>query len=248
MFKYVGAIANKEENLWVKWVHSVYLKQEDWWSYEASPQGSWYWKQVVAAKNQIQSLMDAQQFTQGKYQISLGYQLLCPSNSRVNWSNEVWGRFNTPKHSFIMWIAIEQRLRTRDRLHKFGVIDDSSCLLCHGQEESNAHLFFGCPFSKACLVEIKNWMLWHTTTDSATKLVRWIAPSKVSKFRKKVMAAALASLIYHVWKSRNNKVWNDKCDDVENVVNRVKETTKVRIIVVWPKKVSKIDTTWFHTL
>ncbi|XP_059281208.1 uncharacterized protein LOC132034887 [Lycium ferocissimum] len=37
--KYVWNIANKVDNLWVKWVNHVYLKGEDWWQY-SPPQNS----------------------------------------------------------------------------------------------------------------------------------------------------------------------------------------------------------------
>ncbi|XP_062080693.1 uncharacterized protein LOC133785478 [Humulus lupulus] len=52
--KYVSDIAAKKENLWVKWIHSVYLKGEYWWDYEASLQASWkmgfiYFSPVVIA-------------------------------------------------------------------------------------------------------------------------------------------------------------------------------------------------------
>uniref|UniRef100_A0A803PHP5 Reverse transcriptase domain-containing protein n=1 Tax=Cannabis sativa TaxID=3483 RepID=A0A803PHP5_CANSA len=33
--KHVWAIATKKDNLWVKWVHNVYIEDEDWWGYEA---------------------------------------------------------------------------------------------------------------------------------------------------------------------------------------------------------------------
>uniref|UniRef100_A0A803PLA9 Uncharacterized protein n=1 Tax=Cannabis sativa TaxID=3483 RepID=A0A803PLA9_CANSA len=32
MFKYVWAIANKEDNMWVRWIHSVYIQGEDYWA------------------------------------------------------------------------------------------------------------------------------------------------------------------------------------------------------------------------
>ncbi|XP_060968611.1 uncharacterized protein LOC133036135 [Cannabis sativa] len=45
--KYVWAIANKEDNLWIKWIHCVYIKGEDWWDYQAPQQASWYWKKLI---------------------------------------------------------------------------------------------------------------------------------------------------------------------------------------------------------
>uniref|UniRef100_A0A803NRV3 Reverse transcriptase domain-containing protein n=1 Tax=Cannabis sativa TaxID=3483 RepID=A0A803NRV3_CANSA len=60
LYKYVWALANKEDNLWVRCAHSVYIKLEDWWDYKFPQNGSWYWKQVVYAKDQIKSMMDIQ--------------------------------------------------------------------------------------------------------------------------------------------------------------------------------------------
>ena len=40
--KIVWAIADKKDLLWVKWVHGRYLKGQDWWDYQASPDSSWY--------------------------------------------------------------------------------------------------------------------------------------------------------------------------------------------------------------
>jgi len=36
--------------LWVKWVHGKYLKQQDWWDYQAPFDCSWYWKKIMKNK------------------------------------------------------------------------------------------------------------------------------------------------------------------------------------------------------
>ncbi|XP_062088887.1 uncharacterized protein LOC133795454 [Humulus lupulus] len=54
--KYVWAIANKEDNMWVKWIHTVYIKQEDWWDYKAPSTSSWYWKQIVRVKDELKDI------------------------------------------------------------------------------------------------------------------------------------------------------------------------------------------------
>uniref|UniRef100_A0A803P9A8 Reverse transcriptase domain-containing protein n=1 Tax=Cannabis sativa TaxID=3483 RepID=A0A803P9A8_CANSA len=52
------AIANKEDNLWIRWIYCVYMKGVDWWSYQAPPQASWYWKKLVAVKNQVKEIWE----------------------------------------------------------------------------------------------------------------------------------------------------------------------------------------------
>ncbi|XP_060960653.1 uncharacterized protein LOC133031221 [Cannabis sativa] len=78
VFKYVWAIATKEDNLWVKWIHSVYIKGKDWWSYEIPQTGSWYWRKIVALKGTLLNLVDPITFTT-KYKVADGYKWLCPT-------------------------------------------------------------------------------------------------------------------------------------------------------------------------
>ena len=47
-----------------------------------------------------------------------------------------------PKHSFCAWLAIRDRLSTRDRLSRWDRSIPLSCLLCGGNYESRDHLFF----------------------------------------------------------------------------------------------------------
>uniref|UniRef100_A0A803QQN4 Reverse transcriptase domain-containing protein n=1 Tax=Cannabis sativa TaxID=3483 RepID=A0A803QQN4_CANSA len=42
--KYVWAVETKQDSLWIKWVHVVYLEQKKWKEYEAPTTSSWYWK------------------------------------------------------------------------------------------------------------------------------------------------------------------------------------------------------------
>lgn len=44
--KYVWNIAQKADNLWVKWKSTVYLKNKDWWQYTCPTDSCWYWKKV----------------------------------------------------------------------------------------------------------------------------------------------------------------------------------------------------------
>ncbi|KAM6587728.1 hypothetical protein CsatA_010333 [Cannabis sativa] len=248
LFKYVWAIANKEDNLWVRWIHNVYLKEEEWWSYKAPNQGSWYWKQIVAAKDQLKGLIDTQQFTSNRYTISLGYSLLCPPQTKVTWSNEVWGRFNIPKHSFITWLSVQNRLKTKDRLHKLHIAADATCSLCSRHEESVRHLFFNCQLAQECVNQVKRWLSWDVLSNDLNKLLRWINRAKISSFKKKVLAAVVAGLVYSIWHTRNDKLWNNRINNVDAIVKKVQLTVKHRIDSLCPKKVSQIDREWYQNL
>ncbi|XP_048493001.1 uncharacterized protein LOC125493579 [Beta vulgaris subsp. vulgaris] len=46
-------VAQKKDNLWVKWVSTVYIKEAAWDSYEAPITTSWAWKHICRAKNDL---------------------------------------------------------------------------------------------------------------------------------------------------------------------------------------------------
>ncbi|XP_062099719.1 uncharacterized protein LOC133805553 [Humulus lupulus] len=74
--KYIWAVAEKKDDLWVKWVHHVYIKQVDWWNYIAPASSSWYWKKVVEVKEKFKNLFSLPQVKPERYQIRYGYNII----------------------------------------------------------------------------------------------------------------------------------------------------------------------------
>ncbi|XP_062075390.1 uncharacterized protein LOC133779445 [Humulus lupulus] len=245
MFKYVWAVAAKEDNLWVRWVHSVYIKDGVWWDYIAPVHGSWYWRKVVAIKDQVKTLVDLALFPQRKYKIAEGYKLLSPVHEQVNWSKEFWGRLNTPKHSFILWLAIQDRLKTKARLYRFNVLPEARCQFCKVADETTTHLFFDCPFSSECLQQIKSCVCWGISACQLPCIMRVIGRMKATRFRKMVLSAIIAALVYHLWRARNESLWLSSLDNPTSIVQKIKAASKIRIQSVWPKKVSAKDFEWY---
>ncbi|GKA88883.1 RNA-directed DNA polymerase, eukaryota, reverse transcriptase zinc-binding domain protein [Tanacetum coccineum] len=65
---------------------------------------------------------------------------------RTYWCNK---KGKEKQHAFITWLAVKERLKTRDRLVKWFSINDKSCLLSGLSDESHSHLFFSCPYSRS---------------------------------------------------------------------------------------------------
>uniref|UniRef100_A0A803Q6E2 Reverse transcriptase zinc-binding domain-containing protein n=1 Tax=Cannabis sativa TaxID=3483 RepID=A0A803Q6E2_CANSA len=182
VIKNIWAIASKKDNLWVKWVHNVYINKDSWWEYEAPIQSSWYWKKLVELKNEWKDQINTSQFAAGNYKISDVYNHMTVGNQVCHWSKQVWSRMNIPKHSFLLWLAVQDRLKTRRRLVRFQIATDAQCILCNESDETAEHLYFCCKFSKECLEQVKAWLGWGATTISLQEIIRWINRAKKSKF------------------------------------------------------------------
>ncbi|XP_074314302.1 uncharacterized protein LOC141649514 [Silene latifolia] len=83
-----------------------------------------------------------------------------------------------------------------------GIIQANVCFLCGCNAEIVEHLFFLCPFSSRCLELVAAWLKISLPDQGVIEW--WVQQRARSLLLKQVLAVALASLIYHVWMSRNN--------------------------------------------
>ncbi|KNA11184.1 hypothetical protein SOVF_137540, partial [Spinacia oleracea] len=90
--KQAWAIANKQDNLWVRWIHSVYVKEKAWDQFTAPTAASW-----VVKKNCCSAHLQSTQWMHApKYSIKGTYQLLRTQGETVKWQHWVWNRFSIP--------------------------------------------------------------------------------------------------------------------------------------------------------
>ncbi|XP_020249389.1 uncharacterized protein LOC109826779 [Asparagus officinalis] len=115
-----------KEILWVKWIHGNYLKHWDVWHVKAKKGDSWMWKQLLKCRdkalNKVGGIDNLKQFLSACYknskiQLSAVYTTFSPFSQNVPWINTVWGKLNYPRHSFVMWLAMLNRLFTGKLIH-----------------------------------------------------------------------------------------------------------------------------------
>ncbi|XP_074310286.1 uncharacterized protein LOC141646187 [Silene latifolia] len=145
--KYAWWVANKEDHLWVRWVHAVYIKSSSWWEYISGSGCSWAWRKICQVKQLLKPYL-SNLFSEEHYTITAGYQWLKPTAGQVPWYPWMLNQWLIPRHHFMCWLLAQRRLLTQDRLLRMRIIQSNSCFLCGMQEENLNHLFFECPFSE----------------------------------------------------------------------------------------------------
>ncbi|CAN1348968.1 hypothetical protein LINPERPRIM_LOCUS41661 [Linum perenne] len=75
-------------------------------------------------------------------------------NDPVSWSDLVWKRPIIPSHCFLSWMVMVKATVTKDKLCKWGLINDDTCDLCVGFPEDFDHVFSGCDYSRAVLLQL----------------------------------------------------------------------------------------------
>ncbi|KAL0726214.1 hypothetical protein Bca4012_022307 [Brassica carinata] len=120
----------------------------------------------------------------------------------VPWHKTIWFKQRIPKHAFLAWISIRDRLPTRDRLIAWGMDVPSSCLLCSAADESRDHLFWSCSFS----LQVWNTFFSRTNLNPPVTFeaaVSWIRSCSANVRVRTICNLLLHAVCYVLWKERN---------------------------------------------
>ncbi|XP_071695705.1 uncharacterized protein [Rutidosis leptorrhynchoides] len=176
------------ESLWYNWVNLVKLKGKSIWEIEDKQSDSWGWKQLLLLRDKVRNhvaedIDGSVKWITNKgnkvpYKTSQAWVDLTASTITVPWHHVVWFPQANPKHAFIMWLAVKERLTTHDKLMKWYPSKSFKCALCDKEEDYISHLFFGCEFSK------KKYQIW----DVINRLT-------------------VAAAMYHIWQERNCRIF-----------------------------------------
>lgn len=90
----------------------------------------------------------------GVFTIKSAWEFLIPKKPDNNLHHLLWFKGHIPRHSFILWLASLDRLRTMDRLH--GGVPTTTCILCGIHMETHEHLFFECSYTGLVWMSIYN--------------------------------------------------------------------------------------------
>lgn len=79
------------------------------------------------------------------FSVKKSWECLREEYDKVSWAKMIWF---SQCISFVVWLAVQDRLKTQDKLLAWGVKKSLICPLCKTVRDSKDHLFFDCKFSK----------------------------------------------------------------------------------------------------
>ncbi|XP_009124648.1 uncharacterized protein LOC103849672 [Brassica rapa] len=142
------------------------------------------------------------------FRSSSTWEILRPRQEEVDWCDVVWFKGAVPKHSFTMWVTNYDRWPTRDRLASWGLPVTTDCPFCSRCLETGDHLFLRCEYSRQVWREI--FVRCHPPLSPLSdwpELLSWIRAAASTKL-KLLRKLATQTIIFHLWKQRNNLTHN----------------------------------------
>ncbi|XP_074291720.1 uncharacterized protein LOC141618508 [Silene latifolia] len=234
--KYIWWLAQKQDRLWVKWIHAVYMKNGDWHSYTPKVGASWAWRKLYGIKEKLKSGYVEEWWLslENCYSVQQGYQWLGVQVTKVDWVPFVWNNISLPKYCFLGWLVVHGRLLTKDRLKKMQICADIGCVLCGREDESHKHIFFECVYSKICLGLLNQ--LLNVSIPTSEFIQWWLKKRFKSLLRKKLVAAGMQALLYRIWEQRNKCRMEERLARPEVLIWAVKSDILIRMQVMQRKR------------
>lgn len=139
--------------------------------------------------------------TAGNYSIRSTYNQLRGEFPKLTWRRMICNNQGSPKWIFILYLALQNRLYTKDRLRKWGM---QVTPLCDQEMDEHQHLFFACIYSAGIWRKLLAWQRINWQIFGWKEEVDWAVQHANGKDPKaEVYRLIMAGAIYHLWMERN---------------------------------------------
>ncbi|GJX27994.1 RNA-directed DNA polymerase, eukaryota, reverse transcriptase zinc-binding domain protein, partial [Tanacetum coccineum] len=163
--------------------------------------------------------------------------------NKVHWDKLVWFSQCIPRHTFIMWLAIKEKLVTQDKLIKWYPQKVVCCPFCQRIPDSHEHLFFQCkPVAEV-------WKIVKGRARIKTNAVKWADIIKdMAKTTNQnsiwniIGKLCLAATVYYVWQERNGWIFNKESRDCDTLIKLIFEDVRARLMSLKTKTSDVMET------
>ncbi|XP_021850218.1 uncharacterized protein [Spinacia oleracea] len=204
ILKLLWALAFKPDALWVKWVNAYYIKGKNMFTMALPTSASWVIKKIWSSIELLDRNSECKKvfFAIGSFSIRKLYAALIGQFPKVTWRRLVCNNLASRKSLFILWLAVQGRLPTKDRLQHWGISTDGMCTLC-GQVWQQV----------LQLLKIQRPSLGFEQEIQFAVRMR-----KRSTGINKVFAVVFAEVVYGLWIQRNQRVFAGHIQTPDQIV------------------------------
>ncbi|CAN4117930.1 unnamed protein product [Withania somnifera] len=213
--KLLWNLCKKKDKLWVEWIHTYYGK-EGVWGVQAK-QASWIVQRILKAHKHLQEA---------------GYNessVLSMDNYSIKQISKKLRGDRSKKWLFSLYIALNRRLATKDRLAHWGLVDSLTCPLCQVDDEDIDHLLFKCPYAAGVWSKMLTWQGINRASMQWQDEVQWaIRYMKGRSSRAQVYRLTMAGTIYFLWLERNDRIFKHKQKTMELLIRQIVQAVHSR--------------------
>ncbi|MFS8018578.1 putative reverse transcriptase zinc-binding domain-containing protein [Helianthus anomalus] len=191
----------------------------------SGPRILWDWVRPISNDQENHELQDISALLSA-ISVSSGLDRLFLSSFNRSRPNRVfmWNNWTPKKVGIVAWRAEKIRLPTKEALARRRInIPNLSCILCGEYVESSDHLFVACHFAQTIWQNIASWCkIPPIVAFDIRALLDLHGFIQGSRKRKKALHAIVLIVIWCIWKTRNEAMFNNAQPHIVKVLEEVK--------------------------
>ncbi|XP_019235405.1 PREDICTED: uncharacterized protein LOC109215744 [Nicotiana attenuata] len=108
-----------------------------------------------------------------------------------------------------VWLQMQNKLLTADRLNKWGMMIDTKCSLCQKAEETRDHLFVECEYTKAMMHKLMSWTQNQSIVASSWEqhVQKVIKRAKGKSKEAQLFKMLYSELVHYIWIEKNRRIF-----------------------------------------
>lgn len=174
----------------------------------------------------------------GAYSVTQSYNAILGPQRRMEESDLIWSGVMQPKHIFIVWLANQNRLLTKDRLTRLNIpVNNLLCVLCtRDQPETPTHLFAECSWVSEVRNGLSYWTGFQFKQQGVSQSIRWFKIRHWSQLKKELLTAVWGAMIYYTWQARNWTAFRNRSANTSLVIRKIQRQMRDRLDVLSSSK------------
>ncbi|KAH0748008.1 hypothetical protein KY290_027240 [Solanum tuberosum] len=127
---------------------------------------------------------------------------------QVIWKGLIFQNQARPKATFTLWLCLHGKMLTTERLNKWGMNVDPTCVLCRSYFEDKDHLFTECSYGNQVWNRLLNWIGQpFITPQSWTQHLEWsLTHGKGKSAQARIFRMLNAEIVHAIWNERNTRI------------------------------------------
>ena len=149
----------------------------------------------------------------------------------------VWKTKCIMRHKVFAWLMLHDRVNTRDLLLRrhFNIGENHNCPMCNMEAlETNAHLFYECPFAAKCWEVVG--IDWDNHPDIQLKYERARARWRGPLFKEITILTS-----WNIWKQRNREIFDGEVATHAEWLRKLKEDFVILGYRINPQNLSFLE-------
>ncbi|GJU60172.1 RNA-directed DNA polymerase, eukaryota, reverse transcriptase zinc-binding domain protein [Tanacetum coccineum] len=160
----------------------------------------------------------------------------------VNWRHVVWFNQIIPRQAFIMWMVVQDKLLTQDKIERWKQSDDLKCRLCKQCGDSMHHLFFQCEIPRNIWTKLMKLSfkmdLLVKLQDVVDSMVRRCGKNNIGNVVDKLI---LVASVYFIWQEKNFRLFKNESRSEDVLTNLIYDSVRSKLMTMRVKKTSRTD-------